>query len=278
MATHPSGGIRAPRLNPFAFPPDTSLRFALLIVFVVCGSLSLHGELWSVFHSDRYRSTRTSVLAFVGNLNIQDLSDFTAASKFAEDLAQRVQPFERDIVRWKMSGVVLTLTLATAIYWFLPAWEIRRKRLQPLSPQDEPEMTAYLERLCRKAGLSRIPTFMWNPLELLSMDQVSDAKAFGCLGRYYVRLTGGLVLMFDMDQPAFRARVLHELAHLRNADVNKTWFTVALLCAFVVTAILPSIASLLWHRVDWEVTYGIMDWRCIDGISMVGRHRCATDT
>src|SRR5439155_7766392 len=63
--------------------------------------------------------------------------------------------------------------------------------------------------------------------------------AFGRLGRYYVALTGGLVTQFYTDRPAFRARLLHELAHLKNADVDKTYFSVAILPAFLVTAFLP---------------------------------------
>jgi Zn-dependent protease with chaperone function len=89
----------------------------------------------------------------------------------------------------------------------------------------------------------------------LYLELVSGATAFGRLGRYYVSLTGGLVATFYTDRPAFRAVVLHELAHLRNADVNMTCFTVALWRAFVVVAILPAAPLLLWHGADWEATY-----------------------
>ena len=35
--------VRGPRLNPFAFPSDTTLRFVLLVIFVICGSARLWG-------------------------------------------------------------------------------------------------------------------------------------------------------------------------------------------------------------------------------------------
>jgi hypothetical protein len=38
-----------------------------------------------------------------------------------------------------------------------------------------------------------------------------------------VALGGGLVTQFYSDRPRFRAVVLHELAHLRNADVDKIY-------------------------------------------------------
>jgi hypothetical protein len=38
-----------PRLNPFAFPSDTTLRFGLLSVFILCGTFSVYGDLRLVF-------------------------------------------------------------------------------------------------------------------------------------------------------------------------------------------------------------------------------------
>src|SRR4029453_7516648 len=35
------GGLR---VNPFAFPSETTLRFVLLVIFVVCGSAGFYGD------------------------------------------------------------------------------------------------------------------------------------------------------------------------------------------------------------------------------------------
>ncbi len=43
MAAQSQAGVRAPRLNPFAFPSDTDIRFVLLVVSVV--GVSLYGYL-----------------------------------------------------------------------------------------------------------------------------------------------------------------------------------------------------------------------------------------
>ncbi len=45
--------------------------------------------------------------------------------------------------------------------------------------------------------------------------------------------------LFSKDRVRFRAIVLHELAHLRNADVNKTYFALATWWAFVIVALVP---------------------------------------
>ena len=137
-----------------------------------------------------------------------------------------------------LGGVTLLLVVASLIYWFLPTWKIRRAKLVPLSAEDAPEVVACLADLCREIGLSHPPVFVWNPL-----NPVSSGLAFGRLGRYYVALTGGLVTQFYTDRPAFRAMMLHELAHLRNGDVDKTYFTVAIWRAFVAAALVPFVIS-----------------------------------
>src|SRR5262249_56113988 len=63
--------------------------------------------------------------------------------------------------------------------------------------------------------------------------------AFGLPGRRFVAISGGLATKLWTDPGVFRAVVLHELAHLRNGDVDKTYATVAVWWSFVATALLP---------------------------------------
>jgi hypothetical protein len=135
---------------------------------------------------------------------------------------------------WVIGGVVLLLVMAGVIYWFFPVWKIWRDKLEPLDARDAPEIAAYLAELCREAGLTSPPLFVLNPL-----NRTSTGLAFGHLGRYYIVLNAGLVIKFYKDRPAFRAIVLHELAHLRNADVDKTYFSLAIGLAFLIAALVP---------------------------------------
>lgn len=105
------------------------------------------------------------------------------------------------------------------------------------------------------------------------LNNASNAVVFGHLGQYYVGqyyvgLGSGLVAQFYVDRPAFRAVVLHEFAHLYNADINKSYFTVALWQAFLVlvTPLVPAGASLLWYRPDWDSVYSII-WNSIVAIN-----------
>src|SRR5215216_2740894 len=44
MAEPTAPPLRRPRVNPFAFPSETTLRFVLLVIFVVCGSAGFYGD------------------------------------------------------------------------------------------------------------------------------------------------------------------------------------------------------------------------------------------
>jgi len=246
MSTDSQTGARPPRLNPFAFPSDTDFRFALLIVSVLGVSLLIYSilynripDLWEVHYTNEKRCPEAAAAAHPGN----SLDDLSARG---DVYYQCMAPADRIRAAWMLGGVALLLVVAGLIYWLLPTWKIRRAKLVPLSAEDAPEIVACLAGLCREAGLSRSPVFVWNPL-----NPVSSGLAFGRLGRYHVALTGGLVTQFYTDRPAFRAVMLHELAHLRNGDVDKTYFTVAIWRAFVAVALIP-------FAISWTSAVGLL--------------------
>ncbi|MFQ6013947.1 MAG: M48 family metalloprotease [Anaerolineae bacterium] len=252
MATDSQTGARAPRLNPFVFPSSTDFRFALLIVSVLGASAFIYNWVYFDFPANREHALSTYVRCW------DAASAAHPTDPFAQNVAfnQCIAPVDRIQAAWIIGGVALLLIVAGLIYWFLPARKIWRSRLVPLSAEDAPDVVAYLADLCREAGLSRPPVFVWNPL-----NPASSGLAFGRLGRYYVALTGGLVTQFYTNRPAFRAVMLHELAHLRNGDVNKTYFTVAIWQAFVVAALLPLIVSLLFGGA-WSYLFDL-GWRVL---------------
>src|SRR5205814_1224485 len=72
-----------------------------------------------------------------------------------------------------------------------------------------------------------------------SDDLDANGLAFGRPGRMYVYLSNGLITKALREPDAFEAVLLHELAHVRNGDVSKTYFTRASLYAFLGTSIPP---------------------------------------
>ena len=232
-----AGGARGERsdvrYNPFAFPSDTDFRFWLLISTVLGSSLLI------------YRAISNTVVS--GGLSLSDLNELCASratqafpgSSFA-DRESWVGVFNACEAgmsasrAWVLVGVAVLVAAGLALYLAHPLWRRRRRHLVPLTEVDAPELLEELARLCSIAGLSRPPAFAWNPLNM-----ARSGVAFGTPRRRTVALTGGLATTLWTDPDVFRAVVLHELAHIRNGDLDKAYLTLAAWWAFVVAALLP---------------------------------------
>jgi Zn-dependent protease with chaperone function len=224
-----------PRLNPFAFPSDTDFRLLLLVATVISSSLFTCN--WIYLGLPQTRS----------DLEVYSQCQMAAQAAFPSDPATANQfyelcraPVERRKGAWIVAGVGLILVLAIGLYLVAPQYKLRRRRLIALTPDDAPELIPALESLCLRAGLTSRPRFVWNPL-----NGAAVGLAFGRRGSYYVALTGGLVARFYSDRPAFDAVLLHELAHLRNGDVDKTYLALSLWQSFVVTGVIPLLGTIV---------------------------------
>jgi Zn-dependent protease with chaperone function len=248
-----TGAARQTRVDPFAFPSDTTFRFVLLILSVLGASLfAFNWVYWSVHDVNRelaitFRCAREAGPVFSGT------GDPTAYAARTSRLHACLAGLNHEKGRWILGAVGLLLLVALVVYAVWPKWKLWRGKLTPLTAEDAPEVVAYLDELCREAGVPT-PRFVWNPLAA-----AASGLAFGRLGSRYVALSGGLVTTFYTDRDAFRAVVLHELAHLRNGDVDKTYFTMALWYSFLAIAVLPLLPTLhdegaatIW-RVSWRL-------------------------
>jgi Zn-dependent protease with chaperone function len=150
---------------------------------------------------------------------------------------------ERTHARWILSSLVVMIAVAGITYWLMPWWKIRRGRLVRLADSPAPQaaaLRAELGTLVAEAELARAPGFLLDPVS-----PSIGGLAFGRFGRYYVRLDAGLVAFRGTDPAGFRGVVRHELAHLRNRDVNQTYLTIAFWRAFVLLILVLLAAALL---------------------------------
>ncbi|MFF3392077.1 M48 family metalloprotease [Streptomyces sp. NPDC002669] len=95
-------------------------------------------------------------------------------------------------------------------------------------------LPAHLALLVRRAGLFRAPDFVVRPGALSA-----GAVVFGRAQRYTVCLHAGLLVCRTTDPRRFEAVVLHELAHIRNRDVDLAYLTVALWRTFLAMVLIP---------------------------------------
>ncbi|SAL14604.1 heat shock protein HtpX [Caballeronia arvi] len=230
---------RRPRLNPLPFPSDIALRFDLLIVLIVCVSIQFYGHFWESLHveaTETLAACSSDVFAgvFDPRLLTQDvLSASELRGQFAPQFAH-CMALLRPQTAWKIAGIVATLAVAGIAYWCFPAWKLKSQRLVPVARDDPPGLFDALIALCDEARLSPPPAFVWNPLA------TGLPVTFGRRRAYYVALSGAFVAnYFYADRAAFRAIVLHELAHIRNRDIDKTFMTIAACLAFVIVSVVP---------------------------------------
>lgn len=256
MATPAAGLSPKPRLNPFCLPSDTGCRFVLLIVTVLGATLFIYNSMsLRSFNVQLYKdclALETVSADLVNNLGrplqVRDPSALVAKSAAFSNCVMRAQHKNAE---WMLAGVATVALFSFSIVLVLPTIKIRRGHLVPLQSEDAPEVLPVLQSLTSQAGLREQPIFLWNPL-----NSAITGLAFGRPRRHYVALSGGLVTKYYTDPHAFRAVVLHELAHLRNADIDKTYFAVSVWYAFIGIALIPFLLTAEWKMgvtVAWRL-------------------------
>lgn len=215
-----------PRLNPFAFPSDTTSRFFLLLVFVAAADIAY-------WHGIALQLGGT-ITEFGDCLQgwPASISDVQQAERLAHAIAC-MQLLAKSELPWLGLGLVLLGLVTFALYRLHPVWIRKRLGLTTFPEKNRADIAAVLRELCGAAGLPRYPVFLWNPLN------VTLPIVFGRNRCHFVALTGGFVKRFYSERGSFCAVVLHELAHIRNGDISKGYLTIAVWWSFVTTALAP---------------------------------------
>ncbi|RKH14432.1 hypothetical protein D7V97_03175 [Corallococcus sp. CA053C] len=251
----------SPRLDAFAFPSNTSLRFVLLLVSVLGASTFFFRTLPVGAVPDEacmqtsFQSAEAQLQGAMARLTTADPPvEMTSPVE-----AACMRPYVKALTLRISVGMALLLGVSAVLFWLLPAWTLRRKGLVPLKGAQFPELMGHLDGLCREAGLQRQPRFVLAPF-----NPSPSGHVFGRTRRHWVALSGGLVKQFQSDRPLFDAVLRHELAHLRNADVGKAFFSVALWWGFLLVALLPYLLQGLTHAMKsaWPWTLHTA-WRMV---------------
>lgn len=247
------------RPNPFAFASETTFRFAVLIAAALGTTLfvwSWVGVYWQA-GDGRY----AEALQTCGPL-------FEAPAGTVEEVAATqaafgacMQPLYRAQTLTGLAGVVLLVLFTAVTYWYLPVWRRRRRRLVPIEDSGFAGLPQALDELRRVAGVGEPVRWFVDPL-----NPHTSGVAFGRRGDRCIALHRGLVARFGDDQDAFRAIVLHELAHVRNRDVDVTYLTITTWWSFAVVTIVPLAVTLVGQ--GWELA-GHIGWRVLALMALV---------
>lgn len=134
----------------------------------------------------------------------------------------------------------LFLLWGLTVYFYRqhPAQIRRQKGLVPADAQKDAALLSAVTQLATDAGVAPLPQIELGP------QKNQDGQAFGFAAQPILRLGGGLHFL-RLKKPAFfQAIVVHELAHLLNRDVQRTYWSQALWQAFLVVICL--LAPLHW--------------------------------
>ncbi len=260
-----------PRLNPFAFPSETTLRFVLLVILALCGSSGQYGVLWDVVHRQEERLADACVANASATISqMRSARGEAKALELAETATSVLLPrlsvcskILRPRVVWQITGVLLTAGLTAGLYWLLPGLIRRTRRLEPVTAEFPPGLQAELQSLCTTIGQPKLPRLMWSPLG------IGMPLVFGSNNRHYLAFSAEFVTRLYYDAAAFRAVVLHELAHIHLRDIGKTYLTVATCCAFLLATLLPVLSVFPFVESRWSDVPDVLVYSVLWSVTIV---------
>ncbi len=246
------------RLNPFAFPSDTTFRFLLFIAAIVGVSLLAFEWIYGVF-SD-LGAEAAAILACLPLTRVPpgQLPTDAQNAAFTACLAEVNEPRRAFI----LLGIVALLVGGLVAYAIAVA--LVRRRYRPLAHDDAPAFADAVGSLATELGVQPAPRLRWRPLNRRAL-----GLAFGPPGGRELAVTGGLVPLSIRDRSAFRAIVLHELAHLRNRDVDLSYYAIGIWRALLVLAMVPFALSLLRALPHDPATVTAFGWRFVVLVPLV---------
>ncbi|MGW7081709.1 M48 family metalloprotease [Streptomyces sp. NPDC054866] len=228
-----AGRFREPA-NPRAVPSGTTLRFLLLVLAMIIASVGM------------LQTTLETLAPSLSNGYIDWDCLYARGLDPHAPLGSNLHNFRRH--NWNacmransygpgLMGTAGMAVLALALYWVLPRWRSRRGGLVVIGEQWDPngEIRAELSTCVQKARVT--------PPRFLVDAAATDASAvvFGRTKHHTVCLHAGLLAIRQSAPDRFRAVVLHELAHIRNRDVDIGYAVVALWRVFVIMVLVPSL-------------------------------------
>lgn len=124
----------------------------------------------------------------------------------------------------------LRLLISISIFSFIPLliyWDYKRSikniikesKLKKFHEKKYPDHHEYIEKLyVEHLSVEKKPTLMVQPL-----DPSKSAFTFGTKNHMFIAIPGGLIKMFRENINGFKSIFLHELGHIVNKDIEKTY-------------------------------------------------------
>jgi Zn-dependent protease with chaperone function len=214
------------KLNAFVFPTITQFRFALVCLLLVTTCFEIGKAVYWIYHEDARAAFLNQALK-VHSTTEAELSWIAFMQMGAIRFHLRMS------LLWGLIAAFFSLVLTAILYYAHPAWLIRKHCFRHFDGNDFPAIEGYINALLTKADLPYRPRLVWNPVD----PSPSGAQVFGTLRRPHIGVSGGLIATFYQNATSFSAVFLHELAHIKNKDVGKTYLMIALWLTVLINCI-----------------------------------------
>jgi len=236
-----TGSRTRDRSGVFALPVSTSFRFTLLIAAVAASSFFVYQGIYLA--TPRGPALISLMLRCRNQALAPHLSGVIATNNALQQAAVCYSGGERAEGLWSLLGVGVLLVVTGAIFLTQPWWYRRRRHLTELTGAGAADLVNRLEGVRQRAGTGPV---VWL---LQPFDARLSAFAFGWPRRRFVAISGGAAVAAVRKPAAFDAVIMHELAHIKNRDIDQTYLALAIWRAFVVAALLPLAVLLIFSRV-----------------------------
>ncbi|MFF4560525.1 hypothetical protein [Streptomyces sp. NPDC001435] len=135
-------------------------------------------------------------------------------------------------ILWELAAVGLLILASLGLYLLHPVWLRIRRPVLPPSDVDHETIAAELPDLAQQM---RVPV---PELRIRAVNE-QHAVARGRIGRYEIYLDAGLAWELPHRPQMVRAKIRHELAHLRSGDVDLTRVAISAWWVFLALVVAP---------------------------------------
>ncbi|MFB7718167.1 M48 family metalloprotease [Nocardia sp. NPDC056100] len=244
-------------------PAGTTIRFIVLILLVAVAGLFSFIQLFYLFPPSAnhfFTIIGDCLTATTGYDPNVDVGAVTDTYRTCESDAFRLELW------WFLGGFAVLVGLTVLLYLTYPAWVSIRNDMKPYLPNEY--NAAVLQRLSMLADRMDVHPAWYSAGRAVGS---AGGRAFGLPGRRRVSINPPLITLCATDPQVFDATVLHELAHLRNRDLDLTALTIAILWSFVAVAVVPVYALVPLSRTEWyqdrlvtpSAASLLVDWRLL---------------
>ena len=228
-------------LNPFALPSETDIRFTLIIVAAFALVINIGIGLVTIHYINPIGGNLSGNR--IQSLQTDDPAGLPPRAVLTDRLGLFAGIFFSTLILGVGSGL-LVLILAVLYYRRYPTRVRRVKQLVSLDPQRQANMLKSIASLAQRARLAAIPRIELGP------PGAQGGQAFGSRKNPVLRLGQKMNQLRLVRKNRFDAIVLHELGHIANEDLHRSYFAEAIWRAFLIVMILVTLVRFVFTLRD----------------------------